>query len=338
MREVARLAEVSVATVSMVLNNNNRISPATRTKVRRVMDQVGYRPNRNAQSLSSKYTKQLGVLLPPLRHAYSDPYFGELISGIADQAGKLGYKMLLEQADPDFLKDAKHLELFERKFIDGLLCLGVTDEHGFLHDLVEKNFPVLVVNNHFDDLKIDHIVCEYGDGAEQVMQFFTQLGHRKIGLIHGSLTIRTMRTVRDVFVRGLAAGGDPEDWMTFGNLDEEGGAEAVVKLMDRHPDMTAVFATNDKMALGAMHAIHQRGLSVPGDISVVGFDDLQTVAFVNPALTTVKLPLYDLGSEACDRLVQKIRGKSEGPIEVTVPTRLVLRNSTAIVRAESREA
>src|SRR6187200_3109369 len=118
LRDVAKLADVSVATVSMVLNDNPRISRATQLRVRQVMDETGYRPNRLAQSLSGRYTQVLAVVLPALRHGFGDAYFGELISGICDRAGKLGYKVMLEQAKPDFIKDREHLEVFERRYID----------------------------------------------------------------------------------------------------------------------------------------------------------------------------------------------------------------------------
>src|SRR3954465_14031462 len=132
MREVARLAKVSVATVSMVLNDNPRISRATHMRVQRLIDRLGDRPNRLAQSLSCRYTQVLAVMLPALRHAFADAYFGELISGICDRAGKLGYKVMLEQAKPDFIKEHQHIEIFERRYVDGILALGCNDRHAFL--------------------------------------------------------------------------------------------------------------------------------------------------------------------------------------------------------------
>src|SRR5215471_11021220 len=127
LRDVARLAEVSVATVSMVLNENPRISRATQLRVQQVIDKTGYRPNRLAQSLSSRYTRVLAVLLPALRHGFGDAYFGELISGVCDRAGKMGYKVMLEQAKPDFIKDRRHIEMYERRFVDGILAMGMND-------------------------------------------------------------------------------------------------------------------------------------------------------------------------------------------------------------------
>src|SRR3954454_19776916 len=156
LRDVAREAKVSVATVSMVLNENPRISRATQMRVQRLIERMGYQPNRLAQSLSSKYTCVLAVLLPVVRHAFADAYFGELISGICDRAGKLGYKIMLEQAKPELLKEKKHIELFERRYIDGLLVLGMNERHGFLHDFDCGRYPHVVVDNYFDEWKLDH--------------------------------------------------------------------------------------------------------------------------------------------------------------------------------------
>ena len=133
-RQIAKLASVSVATVSLVINDHPRISSATKKRVRRIMEQLGYRPNRLAQNLSRKDTQMLAVILPSLNHAFADKYFGELISGICDRARKLGFKIMLEQATPEFIKDRQHIELFERRFVDGVLCLGNSDRHPFLTD------------------------------------------------------------------------------------------------------------------------------------------------------------------------------------------------------------
>ena len=332
MREVAEQASVSVATVSMVLNNNPRISKATQVKVRRIIDKLGYRPNRLAQSLSSQYTRVLAVLLPPLRHAFSDPYFGELLSGICDRADKLGHKVMLESAKPDFLRERKHMELFERRFVDGMFCLGVNDRHPFVKDFKAAGFPMVCVNNYFPDLNLDYVVADYRSGAEQVMSVLLQLGHKQIALINGAPETQTARDVLEVYTARMQDSGFDcsEDWTADGRFTEEGGAAALDDILERHPDVTAIFAGNDKMALGAMHRLVEHGRRVPADVSVVGFDDIQQMAFVNPSLTTVHLPLYEVGVQACEMLVQRVRGKTDRIAE-TLATHLVLRDSTSIV-------
>ena len=325
-RDIARTAGVSTATVSMVLNDNPKISDATREKVRAEIDRSGYQPNRIAQSLSGKYTRVIGILLPELRHTLADPYFGEVISGVCDRAAQLGHKVTLESARPAYVRERKHLELFERRFVDGVLCIGFDDRHDFLGDFGAAGFPVLVVNNRFDDLRADTVLCDYAAGAERAMAHLDQLGHRRIGMLYGSRDVSTARVMIDAFERKHHA-FDPS-LLEQGRFSEEHGQAAAGVLLDRHPDLTALFCGNDKMALGAIRELHDRGLRVPEDVSVIGFDDLPYARFVTPALSTVHLPFYEVGDLACERLVERIRGRRK-PVDETLPTRLVLRESTA---------
>jgi len=326
-REIARQAGVSTATVSMVLNDNPKITAATCQKVRTVIDRVGYRPNRIAQSLSSKYTRVLGVLLPTLRHALADPYFGELISGICDRAARLGHKVTLESAKPDFIREKQYLDLFDRRFVDGVLCIGFNDRHVFMKDFAKGGYPAVVVNNQFDSWGVDQVVCDYRSGADQVMTYLKQLGHEKIGLIHGSPDVFTSRVIVEVFTQRMPS--LDESFLVDGRFTEEHGILAAGQLLDQHPDLTAIFAGNDKMALGAIRCLAQRGVKVPEQVSVVGFDDIPYSQFVTPALTTVHLPFYEAGDLACERLIQRIRGREERVNEM-LPTHLVLRESTGI--------
>jgi LacI family transcriptional regulator len=340
LRDVAKLAQVSVATVSMVLNDNPRISRATQLRVQKVIEKTGYRPNRLAQSLSSRYTRVLAVLLPALRHGFGDAYFGELISGVCDKAGKMAYKVMLEQAKPDFVRDRKHIEMYERRFVDGILAMGMNDRHSFLGEFANRRYPLIATDNYFGkQLDLDYVVCDYSSGADQVMSYLLQLGHRKIGLLHGAPEVRTARDVIEVFETKLrAVGEDPdEQWRVDGRFTEEGGAAAASVLLKRHPDLTAIFAGNDKMALGALHYLHRRGIDVPGQISVVGFDDLQQSAYVRPALTTIHLPLYEVGALACERLIERIHGKTDRVAE-TLKTHLVVRESTAMARTIEKQS
>lgn len=330
-RDIARLANVSVATVSMVLNDNPRISRATQLHVQRIIDKVGYRPNRLAQSLSSKYTQVMAIVIPALRHAFADAYFGEVISGVCDRAGKLGYKVILEQAKPDYIRSKQHIEIFERRYVDGVVCMGVNDRHHFLAEFRDRQYPLVVVDNYFPQWDLDYVVCDYRAGAEQAMNYLLQLGHREIGLIYAAPDIRTARDKIEVYEQKLrAAGVEPvPTWKADGKFTEAGGAEAAEQILTRHPNVTALFAANDKMAIGALHYLNRKRIAVPQQVSVMGFDDMQHAAFANPSLTTVHLPLYEVGALACERLIERIRGKTEKVAEV-LPTHLVVRESTAI--------
>ncbi|MEM8874455.1 MAG: LacI family DNA-binding transcriptional regulator [Planctomycetota bacterium] len=338
LRDVAREADVSVATVSMVLNENPRISRATQTRVRQVMKKLGYQPNRLAQSLSGKHTHVLAILLPALRHAFADAYFGELLSGISDTAQRLGWKVLLEQAKPDYIKANKHVELFERRYVDGMLLLGTSDSQAYLSDLQQINCPAVVVNNRLradgegnNYIDCDHVVCDYAGGAQQALNYLTQLGHRNIGLISAAPDISTAWEIQNTWHNALIKlGVEPTDeWIADGHYTEEGGAAAARQLMKSDTHFTALLAMNDKMAMGAMAHLNHKGIKVPDEISVVGFDDLRHAAFVNPALTTIRLPLYDVGVTSCRRLLEKVKGKDK-PVADVLDTHLIVRESTAM--------
>lgn len=329
MQDVARAAKVSIATVSKVLNNHPHVSKAMRIHVSRYIDKLDYFPNRLAQGLSSQYTRVLAVLVPHLSHVFADPYFGELISGVFDAARQLDHKIMVEHITADFVRERKPIELFERRFVDGALCLGLHDQHTFIRDLAERGYPLLSLNNNFPEWDVNYVMCDYRSGAGQTMSYLLQLGHRRIGLIAGARSIQTMRDMIDVFFE-RAREVNPtvdESWMVRGGLTEQGGMDAMEELLTRHGDLTAVFAASDKMALGAMHHLQRRGLHVPDDVSVVGFDDLKQMAYVNPNLTTVHLPYYEVGTRGCEALVELIGGGAS-PIRDIFDTHLVIRGST----------
>jgi LacI family transcriptional regulator len=335
-RDVARLANVSPATVSLVINRNPRITPATQERVRQAMQQVGYRSGRQVAKESPPAVQAIAVLLPSLSHALADRYFGELISGICDRAHTLDSRVLLEHATPDMIQGRRHLELFERRFVDGVLCLGNSDRHPFLTDFAAAHYPMLVVNNYFPQWDLDHVVCDYRAGAAQAMDYLLQLGHRRIGMISGSTWVRTARDVVEMHEAKLRqAGGDPpSSWREDGLYTEEGGAAAARKLFERHPDLTALFAGNDKMAVGAMHWLAESGRRVPQDVSVVGFDDMAP-GLVRPPLTTVHTPLYQVGVLACEQLFARIGGQAS-KVQSVVATHLVVRGSSGIAPVARR--
>ncbi|HEY0009645.1 MAG TPA: LacI family DNA-binding transcriptional regulator, partial [Tepidisphaeraceae bacterium] len=309
-------------------------SRTTSLRIQRLIERMGYQPNRLAQSLSSRYTHVAAVMLPALRHAFADAYFGEIISGICDKAGKLGYKIMLEQAKPEFIKEKQHVRIFERRYVDGVLCLGTNDRHSWLGDFATHKCPAMIVDNQSEQYKLDYVCCNYRSGAEQVMNYLLQLGHKRIAMITAGEHSKTARAVRETYgAQLMAAGIEPRpEWIVDGEFTEEGGAAAAKRLLAADPEITALFAGNDKMAIGAMHHLIQQGVRVPADVSVVGFDDLRHAAFVNPTLSTIHLPLYEVGAMAMEKLVERIHGRPEH-IKEQLSTHLVVRNSTAMARS-----
>lgn len=326
---------MSLTTVSLILNKGDqRISEATRRRVLATIDRLGYRPNRLAQGLQNRRSHILAILVPDLKHAFADVYFGELISGIYDEANRIGYKILLEVATAAFVRQRKYADLFERCFIDGLLFVGAHEQHRFLHDLASRQYPVLIVNNYFAQERLDYVVCDYASAARLAARHLFDLGHRRIGMIRGAIEVQTALDVRDAFVGTLREAGAeiPEELVADGLYTEEGGEQAAEELLTREPRLTAIFAGNDKMAIGAVQRLHRLGKHVPQDVSVVGCDDIHQAAFVTPPLTTVRTPLYDLGKRSAQCMIDLIRRKVKQCQEV-LPVEMVTRESTAPPRS-----
>ncbi|HYO08712.1 MAG TPA: LacI family DNA-binding transcriptional regulator [Tepidisphaeraceae bacterium] len=337
--DVARLAGVSTATVSMVVNNHPRISPTTQRRVRRAVEKLGYRPNFSNQALGARRSSVLSILLPAQRHTFADGYFGELLSGVCDQANVMGYTVMFERVSGDFTRARQHLALLEQRVAQGALLLGFSDYNKFVADFDPQQHAVVVVDNAVDRADLDFVGCDYRSGAEQAMTYLLQLGHRKIGLITSAAGGRSTQEIVDVYRSAMAQQGvrPGEGYVADGKFTEAGGTEAADEILRRHPEVTAILAASDTMAIGAIHGASKRGMSVPKDLSVVGIDDLRHAAFISPALTTVRLPLHAVGARACERLVERINGRT-APTSDRLPAHLVLRDSVAMARDLSAQS
>ena len=328
-KDIARESGVSLSTVSLVFNDNPRISQATRAKVLQTIERLGYQPNRMARALAWKHTRTIAVLVPQLRRTFADVYFGEIVSGIYDRASKLGYKILLEVSRAEFIEQKQYFQLYDQKFIDGILFVGANSRHRFVAELADGTRPFLLVNNYSKEYDLNYVVSNYRYGAWQATQHLLRLGHRVLGFIAGGLAeIQTSQDILAAFKEALAEQNVSfrADLVADGWLTEEGGMKAAEELVKRDADMTAIFALNDKMALGAMKKLSEMGLRVPQDIAVVGFDDIPQASYAIPGLTTVHQPLYDIGKLACERIIDLIHKKVERVQEV-LPIYLVTRES-----------
>jgi DNA-binding LacI/PurR family transcriptional regulator len=336
-KDIAQQSGVSLSTVSLVLNGNPRISKATRDRVRKTMARLGYQPNRMARALAWRHTRTLAVLMPQLKHGFADVYFGEIVSGIYDKACKLGYKILLEVARTEFIDAKEYLQLFDQKFVDGILFIGANYRHRFIEDFADGSRPMLMVNNYSKEFDLNYVVSNYRYGAWQATQHLVRLGHERIGFISGGLhEIQTSQDIFESFQEVLTERNLPLDQnlVVDGWLTEEGGMKATEQLLRQDPELTAIFALNDKMALGAIKKLNELGLRVPQDIAVVGFDDIPQASFAIPGLTTVHQPLYEIGKQSCERLIELIHRKADRVQEV-VPIYLVVRESCG---AKAKEA
>lgn len=339
-KDIAEQSGVSLSTVSLVLNDNPRISQATRDRVLKTIERLGYQPNRMARALAWRHSRTLAVMVPQLRHAFADVYFGEIVSGICDRAAKLGYKIMLEVARSEFIESKEYLQLYEQKFVDGIMFVGANSRHQFVQDFADGQQPFLMVNNYSKEHDLNYVVSNYRYGAWQAAMHLLRLGHRRIGFISGGMNdIQTSQDVFEALKEALVEHKlelSPQ-MIVDGWLTEEGGMKAAEELLRNDSQITALFALNDKMALGAIKKLNELGLRVPQDIAVVGFDDIPQASYSIPSLTTVHQPFYEIGKLACERLVELVLGNVSRVQEV-IPIYLVVRESCGAKMKESAVA
>ena len=321
--DVAAKAGVSTATVSRVLSGLGRASAATQTRVLEAARDLEYRPSEVARSLKRRSTQTLGLLITDIEN----PYFPQLVRSVEDAARAAGYTVLLCNAAEDADREAAYLDLLVDRRVDGLVIaassLGV--RHG--EWLRSPPIPVVLVNTAAPDADLPTIMSDNEGGGRMVAEHLLALGHRRFGYL-----MPPPRNVdapaRLAGVRGaLRAAGLGRDALTIahGEALVGGGETAANELLDEAPDTSAFIAYNDLMAIGALRALRRRGRHVPGDASVVGFDDVALAAYVDPPLTTISQQTEEMGRWAVGRLTGV---DGIGPSSIRLPVALKVRSSS----------
>ncbi|THF74220.1 catabolite control protein A [Cohnella fermenti] len=328
--DVAREAGVSMATVSRVVNNNPNVKPQTRKKVFEAIERLGYRPNAVARGLASKKTTTVGVVIPDISNAI----FAEVARGIEDIANMYHYNIILCNADKRKDKEIRVINTLLEKQVDGLLFMGgaVTDEH--IQAFNTSNVPIVLCattdeKGTIPSVDIDHELAAY-DAAKRLLSE----GHRRIAMISGTLQDPANGFARyQGYKRALEEAGlsVDEELVRIGNYKYEAGMEAAHHFIGLSERPTAIFAANDEMAIGAIHAIQDAGLKVPEDISVISVDNIRMASMVRPQLTTVAQPMYDIGAVAMRLLTKLMKKESVENAKVVLPHELIIRQSVASV-------
>jgi LacI family transcriptional regulator len=303
-KDVAQHAQVSVTTVSHVVNQTRFVSEKTRARVLTAIEELKFVPSALARSLRNNSTQTIGMMIPNC----SNPYFAEIVRGIEDACFEAGFNVILCNSDDNPLKQAQYIRVMHEKQVDGLIVLssGGDDELGDL--LREVDVPKVLVDREVDQLAVDLVELNHEAGGYLAMQHLLALGHRRVACITGPLALssaaqRLRGYRRALDEAGLAANPDHEFVADFTSA---GGYAAMQHLMSLAKPPTAVFACNDLMAIGAMCAAASVGLRVPQDLSVIGFDDIALAAFSSPPLTTIAQPKHQLGRLAARILLERI--------------------------------
>ncbi|WP_297836281.1 LacI family DNA-binding transcriptional regulator [Pseudomonas sp.] len=326
-KDVAALAGISYTTVSHVLNKTRPVSDPVRIKVEAAIIALDYVPSAVARSLKAKATSTIGLLIPN----GSNPYFAELARGIEDYCERNGFCVILCNADDNPEKQRGYLRVLLEKRVDGLIVSSVGGDVGMDEGLAAVRTPMVVVDRDLKGIVADLVRIDHELGAYLATCHLLELGHRHIACICGPAQTSVAQMRLAGYRRAMleAKVVVPDEWIIESDFTSPGGYQAAVTLLNHNPP-TAVFAGNDMIGIGVLRAAAERNIRVPGDLSVIGFDDIQMSRFVYPALTTVGQSILQLGEMAAEVLLRRISAPAHTAIEqrIVAPS-IVIRESTA---------
>ncbi|ARF18037.1 LacI family DNA-binding transcriptional regulator [Sporosarcina ureae] len=309
LKDVAKLVGVHPSVVSRVINNdgNLKIKEETRKRIQQAIEELNYRPNLSARNLKNSETKMLGMVIPD----FSNPVYASIIHGAEDQAALEGYNLLLYSMKQKGLEKNYFSHLMENR-IDGLLIANSESDDKEILNLKKEKKPFVLVNRFITGIS-NHVILDDELGGKLATKHLAQLGHKRIAHITGPLFTGTGIKRFQGYREGLK-----EEEINFissyvqeSEYTIEGGYRSMQALLDLSTPPTAVFASNIMVSLGAMKAIQDRGLSIPRDISIIGFHEVDFASSLSPSLTTIKMPLYEMGSESVKKLITIIQGREE---------------------------
>ncbi|NPC93769.1 catabolite control protein A [Bacillus sp. WMMC1349] len=327
--DVAREANVSMATVSRVVNGNPNVKPTTRKKVLEAIDRLGYRPNAVARGLASKKTTTVGVIIPDI----SSIFYSELARGIEDIATMYKYNIILSNSDQNMDKELHLLNTMLGKQVDGIVFMSgnVTEEH--VEEFKRSPVPIVLAASVEEKGETPSVAIDYEQAIYDAVIKLIEKGHKRLAFVSGPL-IEPINKVKKLqgFKKALKDKGleFKEEYVVEGDYTYDSGMEALTELIKLDEKPTAVLSATDEMALGIIHAAQDKALSIPDDLEVIGFDNTRLSLMVRPQLTTVVQPTYDIGAVAM-RLLTKLMNKEQVEEHIVqLPHRLEVRQSAIL--------
>ncbi|MDN0194939.1 LacI family DNA-binding transcriptional regulator [Streptomyces sp. S.PNR 29] len=325
MADVARSAGVSVATVSHVLNDTRPVLPHTRQAVLDAVEELGYTPNSLARSLVTSRTRSIGLAVS----AISNPYFTEILQGVEAGALEHGYSLLIADPHDDPEHERKVVQLLHERRVDGMIVAPSPDPRGLLAYLGRHEVPTVFLDRLVDAPSFDQVCAESAEPTARLVTHLAGLGHRRIGLVAGRPGLSTTSERITGYRHGLAAAGLPYDdrLLVHGDSESAGGERATAALLSLAAPPTALVTANNTMTIGALRALRDRGLSVPGDIALCCFDDFAWADLFSPRLTAVSQPSREIGAQAVRVLLDRLASPDRPARTLRLPCAFVHRTS-----------
>lgn len=328
-KDVAQAAGVAASTVSRVLSGSSRISPETHEKVRATMRELNYHPNAIARSLARKSTHTLGLVISrPAEQAFANPFFPEVLRGIGSAVQAEGYNLMLTMTASPQEERSACMRLLRQRRVDGVILTSVRMSDRLIDDLVKEEFPFVLIGRVPDHRPVNWVNNDNVAVGAMAVEHLLSKGHRRIGLINGSREMVVTHDRRQGYENALTAAGVPirPEYVEDGSFTREGGYRAMQALLGLAEPPTAVFCTDDAMAVGALTALQAVGRT--RTVALVGTNDDPLTALLDPPLSTIRIPVFDLGAIAARTLIDQLAHKTAGPIRVILPSQLVARESS----------
>ncbi len=328
LNDVAKLAGVAPITVSRVVNNSGYASEATRQKVEAAIEELGYVPNVLARGLRSKHTNTLALVMTDI----TNPFFTKIARGVEDTASKFGYTVIFCNTDEAEAEEQKYANILAQKQVDGVILVPARSKSKSVEFFQSNQIPVVILDRFVPGVDVDIVHCDSLQGASELTKLLIGLGHKKIVMISGPEGVSTADDRVAGYRQAMSAAGLGKYITTYyGMFTQETGYDQAKNTLRHSSPPTAIFGGNNFISIGILKALRDSNIRVPEDVAVVGFDDLPTSLIVDPFLTVVAQPAYEMGQEATGLLLDRISGKA--PIDVQdiiLPTEIIIRQSSGM--------
>jgi len=330
-RDVAKRAGLSLSTVSLVINNRGYVSPETRESVLKVVRELSYHPTRSARGLASRTSGNIGFILSEEHFSQAEPFYTRIFLGTEFEARDHNYYILLTTVGNQFDPDQSVPRFLLERNVDGVIIAGKLNEKLIAY-IDSLGLPIVLVDYELKRTRHSAVLIDNWRGGTLAVEHLLSLGHRKIAFLGGDIRHPSLTDRCDAYRNALRQAGLPSD-ETLEITDEqetsiEAGASAAARLLSRGVRPTAIFAANDAMAIGCIRQLKSRGIRVPQDVAVVGFDDIEMSSHIEPHLTTIRVLKEEMGKVAVQRVVDSINAKTRTVVTTHVPVELIVREST----------
>ncbi|MGS2777087.1 LacI family DNA-binding transcriptional regulator [Robertmurraya sp. GLU-23] len=327
-KDIARLANVSHTTVSRALNNSPLIKEPTKRKILEIASQLNYSPNVNAKSLVMQKSHTIGLFLTSISNGTSSSFLADTIKGVNSMITN-EYNLFIRGID-----DYEDYTSINSQRFDGIILMSQSvSDNSFIYHVLQKKIPLVVLNREVEETSIPNVLSNDTEGARMAVEYLITNGHHDIAIIEGTPSFKSSHMRKEGYLQALMEAGIPikKEYSISGNYDMESGSQAMEQLLSLTSPPTAVFCSNDDMAIGAMNTVFARGLSVPNNISIVGFDDSGFSQYTTPRLTTVKRPVEEISRVGVERLLSLIGRKEEEVERTFMKTELIVRDSVRML-------